>query len=133
MIVRQQKDKHALNEIPPVSIRNEEQVLGLIAELSLEMLTQFDTSLSEDKNILAKSKDLTNNLKNCIIMRMGEKEVLNSYIKLNKTCSSLFELYRNKKTTTKKIQNTLNQARFSIKHMESYFDSVIYPLLMNNQ
>lgn len=63
--------------IPPISIKNELKVLEQIEKLSLENLSKYPTSLEEDLKLLKDDNGtLTNNQRNCVLMRSGEKEVL---------------------------------------------------------
>jgi histone-lysine N-methyltransferase SETD3 len=132
ILLQQEKKEYSFNEIPPVSVRNEEEVLKLLSKICERTLKEFPTSIADDKQLLSKSKNLTNNIRNCIVMRLSEKEVLKSYITLNKMCEPLFELYR-KKASPKKIYTSINQVKLNIKYLESYFNIVVSPLLENKQ
>jgi len=69
--------------IDPINPSNELKVMAMIAKAAEETLKGFDTSLEEDNKLLNSGKDLTMNLRNCVVMRRGEKEILHAYIDLN--------------------------------------------------
>lgn len=57
------------------------------------MLGEYDTSMEEDKVLLtnAKATGMGENERNCIKLRMGEKEVLYEIIDFSEACIKLFE------------------------------------------
>lgn len=62
--------------IPPISIDNEKRVLKRISDLSIDQLKKYPTTYEEDLKILeTKSKEMTFNQRNCVLMRSGEKKV----------------------------------------------------------
>jgi histone-lysine N-methyltransferase SETD3 len=66
-----------------VSPNNEVNVLADIAFAAECVLAGFDTSLEEDDRLLVEEdKSLTMNVRNCIIMRRGEKQICHAYINL---------------------------------------------------
>jgi len=71
----------SLIKIDPISIRNEAAAMRLVAKEAENVLNGFDTSLEEDNKLLA-SENLTMNIRNCVLMRRGEKEILHAYIDL---------------------------------------------------
>ena len=52
--------------------------LRKMAKLSLD---RYPTTIEQDKNLLETNATLTYNQKNCIMLRIGEKEVLNEITK----------------------------------------------------
>ncbi|CEO98985.1 SET domain-containing protein [Plasmodiophora brassicae] len=68
-----------VKRIGPISCRNEIAALRMLKEACLKSLAAFETSLEEDDEELA-SSDLTNNIRNAIVMRRGEKRVLHFFI-----------------------------------------------------
>lgn len=70
-------------KVDPISQRNEAAVLADLAAKAQQTMAGFDTTLEEDNKILKdRANELTMNIRNCIIMRRGEKEVLQAYIDL---------------------------------------------------
>jgi histone-lysine N-methyltransferase SETD3 len=65
------------------TIENEKRCLNKIMEKFLDILSKYSTSVEEDKELL-KNPNLSFNIRNCIIMRMGEKEILEYFISFSK-------------------------------------------------
>jgi len=70
----------SLIKIDPISIRNEAAIMRIIAKEAQNVLEGFETTLEEDTKML--SENLTMNIRNCVLMRRGEKEILHAYIDL---------------------------------------------------
>ena len=64
-------------------IENEKKCMNKIIELFENILHKYSTSINEDKELL-KDKNLSFNIRNCIIMRIGEKEIIEYYISFAK-------------------------------------------------
>jgi histone-lysine N-methyltransferase SETD3 len=80
-----------LEIIDPISIANETRVMQAMAQQCQTVLSGFDTTLEEDNKAIEEGK-LTMNVRNCVVMRRGEKEVLNAYIDLNNTLQEVKDL-----------------------------------------
>lgn len=72
--------------IPPISIDNELIVLQLIEQATEFALNQFDHTLQEDNALLLNTTLYPHfsNIRNIILMRRGEKEVLHHWLSLSK-------------------------------------------------
>jgi len=83
-----------LEDIPPLSIRNETNVLTSLAVAATKSLKKFRTSLDEDNALLADEDayPMFTNARNAVLMRRGEKEVLTFYVNLMKVCCQLFKM-----------------------------------------
>jgi len=88
-----------IDDIEPVSIPNEVQVLQAISESSQKMELLFDHTLEQDNAIVKQDKEekdpkkkLNMNFRNCLMMRRGEKEVLRFYIDMAKECIPLLQM-----------------------------------------
>jgi histone-lysine N-methyltransferase SETD3 len=69
--------------VPPISMRNEASVLQHVAIAAQRVLSGFPTTLEQDNKILQDPEHkLTMNIRNCVLMRRGEKEVCHAYIDL---------------------------------------------------
>eukprot|EP01083_Nonionella_stella_P141743 437319_1 len=79
------EDRHAL------SIENERKVLQSVRDAARESLAQFDTSYEEDCRLLDEHEAFSN-IRNCVLMRHGEKEVLRFYETLFDRCTSFLEM-----------------------------------------
>jgi len=81
-----------VKELEPISLRNEIDVLKAFSEEAKRVLTTFDCSLDDDNKLLADpERKLTMNIRNAILMRRGEKEVLWHYIDLCRAAVTLSE------------------------------------------
>lgn len=56
-------------------MENEKKMWAEILKICTDIAVQYPTTLAEDRVILEKTK-LSINQKNCVILRMGEKEVM---------------------------------------------------------
>ena len=68
-------------QVAPINVRNEASMLQHLAARAKLVLNEFPTTLEEDIKLL-KDTSLTMNIRNCIVMRKGEKEVLHAYLDL---------------------------------------------------
>ena len=73
-------DSFQCSDIPFISIENEKAVLNHIKNQCAIQLKKYPTTYEEDIKILDTQKDLSYNLRNCVIMRSGEKHVMIYYI-----------------------------------------------------
>ncbi|MCC6557451.1 MAG: SET domain-containing protein-lysine N-methyltransferase [Polyangiaceae bacterium] len=83
----------SVEEIPPLSARNEEAVLAAISAAAAVSLAGFDTSVAQDEAILRRLP-LSPNQRRCMILRMGEKRVLGHYQRLAGAAAPLLGLTR---------------------------------------
>jgi len=83
-----------LEDIPPLSVRNETMVLTSLAVAATKSLKKFETSLEHDNALLADEDRYPRfgNDRNAVLMRRGEKEVLRFYVTLMKVCCQLFKM-----------------------------------------
>ena len=77
-----------VEDLEPLSLRNETHVLQLLQFTAQGILAKFDTSIDEDTALL-KDPTLTFNQRNCVVVRRGEKQVLQHYIDLADVCIPL--------------------------------------------
>jgi hypothetical protein len=75
-----------------VSASTELKVLNVIYASTKACLNKFDTSLKDDVTLLSKddvasdANKLSTNVRNCIIVRMGEKAILEYWLNLSNAC-----------------------------------------------
>jgi len=120
-----------LKKIDPVSIRNECAILQVVAKACEETLKGFDTTLEEDYKLLEDpDKKLTMNLRNCLIMRRGEKEILHGYIDLAKHVKAVEQknLRQLKKYLDKHVIGRGKKPSIAWR-MEMFFEELWIPLL----
>ena len=83
----------SLEKIDPISIKNEALVMGALARQAEKVLAGFPTTLEEDNALLSSSDSkLTMNVRFCVLMRRGEKEVLQAYIDLDRTIQEVKDM-----------------------------------------
>jgi len=116
-------------KIEPLSIANEALVVKAIAKEAKRTLQGFDTTLEEDNKILETQK-LTMNIRNCVLMRRGEKEVLHAWIDLDKTLDEVKDMDRRqlRKYVARNINNKGPEPSFEWRK-EMYFTELWTPLL----
>lgn len=117
-------DGFKLEEIQPISIRNEIAVLEGIKKACLESLALFDHSLEHDEKLVA-SGELAqySNERNCVVMRRGEKRVLTWFINLaDNSIPFLKKPWKDlKRIAAKCYQGTSG--------LDTYVTSVVVPLV----
>jgi len=119
----------SLEKIDPISIKNEYKVMKAIAAQARQVLQGFSTTLDEDNEKL-QSQELTMNVRNCVLMRRGEKEVLHAYIDLEKTLDDVIEFDNRslRKYLSRHVFNKGSEPSFAWRK-EMYFDELWVPLL----
>jgi len=91
--------------LPKISVNNEKRALLRLKALMEERLSLYSTSLEQDVEML-KTQQLTENQRNIVMLRKGEKVVLHWHLQLVETCLPLLlsadieEFKRLKKTGT---------------------------------
>jgi len=81
--------EHKLEEIDALSIANELKVLADLKKAAEVSMRAFPETLEHDEKLLATEYTEWGNKRNCIIMRRGEKQVLDWLIKLADLASPL--------------------------------------------
>jgi len=84
-------EKFDVKKIEPLSLRNELEVIADLSIAASNSLSQFDCDEEQDTRLLADPK-LTTNIRNAILMRRGEKQVLAYYRDLDGVIRQLVEL-----------------------------------------
>ena len=67
-------------DLPPLSVRNEKKVLLRMQIEAMKVLSGYPTTYEEDLEILETNKELTFNTRNSVLMRSGEKKILEHLI-----------------------------------------------------
>ncbi|CAD8159503.1 unnamed protein product [Paramecium pentaurelia] len=76
-------------KIPFIGIKNELAMWNFIENICIHALNQYPTNLDQDLEIL-KICELTINQRNCLILRIGEKKILNFYKQFSEKMKKLF-------------------------------------------
>lgn len=87
-----EKSHFKATKAKPISIQNEKKVLSKFRELVKEGIAKYTTSLEDDIEIL--KGDLTENQRNCALMRQGEKTILHFFGELIEFVLPLFDLQK---------------------------------------
>ena len=100
-----------------------------IAREAQRTLKGFDTTLEQDNKILEEGK-LTMNVRNCVLMRRGEKEVLHAWIDLAKTLDEVKDKDQRqlRKYLARFVNNQGAEPSFGWRK-EMYFTELWVPLL----
>jgi len=90
MMLLSSADDFKIDDIEPLSIQNEIAVLQTLAKSAAKQLSNFDSTVDDDNRMLTDAKrKLSMNIRNAVLMRRGEKEVLQYYVDLAKECVPL--------------------------------------------
>lgn len=112
-----------IEDLEPISVRNERKVLLAVQRAAQDALDAFDTTLEEDEQLLESNKypQFTNE-RNCVLQRRGEKQVLHWYLSLAKMSLELLELpWKDLKKRTAKVG-------YASTTQEYYINNVLAPL-----
>jgi len=116
-------DDFKLEDIDPLSIRSEIKVLEQIRQAAKEQFSEFDQDLEHDLKLLASGSVTDNNVRNCIVMRRGEKQVLNWYINLADKCIPLLQMpWKDLKRATAKCYQSSSA-------FDHYIKEVVVPIV----
>lgn len=120
-----------IEKIDPINARNEAQCVYAVAREAKRVYSGFDTTLAEDNEML-KNPDskLTMNQRNCVIMRRGEKEVLEAYIDLAERVKIIenMDLRDVKKYMQRNVNNRGHSPTMPWR-LENWFNDIWIPLL----
>jgi len=120
-------------KIPPISPANELRVMTEVKTAALQVLEGFDTSLEEDNKMLDDpDKKLTMNMRNCLIMRRGEKEILHAYLQLADHLIAIkdLDLRGAQRYYAKNVKKGGKEPTVEWR-MERYFEEFWFPLMQN--
>lgn len=76
---------------PLLSFELEEQVWSEVGRLAKSSLSDYPTTLEQDYELL-KRPDLSFNIRNCVTLRVGEKEIFGNYQKMAEELTQLLRL-----------------------------------------
>ena len=113
--------------IPPLSKENEIKVLKHLNLLCRNALDKYPTSFEEDQYSYQNEKDLSFNLRNCLLLLMSEKTVLSYFIYFCEYCLDLFRFNSQIEILAKLSKDyELNDCQF-----EFYIQEVILKLIQD--
>jgi len=120
-------------KIDPINVKNELLAMVELQKACKETLASFDTSLDEDNKLLEDpEKKLTMNLRTCIVMRRGEKEVLAAWVATVDHLKNMkdMDLRGAQRYYAKNIKMNAREPTIEWR-MERYFEEFWFPLMQN--
>ena len=97
--------------IPPVNIEIEINVLKKLKILLIQALNQYPTTIEQDKKIYKEDKNISFNYKNCLLLTISEKNVIDYYIYFCEFCLDLLKV-KNRKELIDKLSTNINDFQF---------------------
>ena len=116
--------KGIYSSISPITKELEIQVLKYFNYLCKDALKKYPTSWEEDKMLLKSKKNISYNMKNCLILIMSEKKVLLYFINFCEYCLKLLKM--NEIEIITKVNNDYNHYECQFKE---YIQDVILKLI----
>jgi len=120
-----------LQKIDPISVANELRAMNELQKGARKILAGFDTTLEEDNKLLEDpDKKLTMNMRCCVVMRRGEKEILNAYVTLVDHLNAIkdLDLRGAQRYYAKNIKKSAKEPAIDWR-MERYFEEFWFPLM----
>lgn len=114
-----------VDDIPPISAKNEQLSLLALAKGAKASLSLFDHTLEEDKALLADEENYPklSNKRNIVIMRHGEKEVLHFFKDLAMKCIPMFRMQ------WKDLKKVASKYKDDEDPLGNYIKMVVVPLV----
>ena len=97
--------------IPPINKEIEINVLKKLKILLEQELNQYPTTLEQDMNTFKNDKNISFNHKNCLLLIISEKNVINFYIFFCEYCLELLKT-KNRKELIEKLSVNINDFQF---------------------
>ena len=118
--------KYSLQE-DPISIENEGKALKMLAYFSKQALDKFATTMEYDEQLLKNYQKYQrfSNKRNIVVVRFGEKQVLNYLIKLNVVASKYLTMTPEQISLQSEKISKLDDKDINVSAFEDYFDNVI--------
>jgi histone-lysine N-methyltransferase SETD3 len=113
--------------IPPLSKDLEVQVLKHLHFLCRKALANYPTTFEQDQNLYKTKKNISFNLRNCLLLLMSEKTVLSYFIYFCEYCLDLFKL----KTQFEVLSKLSMDYKYNDCQFDFYIQEVILKLIKN--
>lgn len=110
-----------------LSFENEQAVQQHLLFTFQTHMDKYSATIAEDREMLKDEEKMTENLRNCILFRIGEKEICEFFIESAQYCLELMDM---KFTAAKKKTQSL-PAKFET--MRDYLRSSVLPLILENE
>ncbi len=119
--------KPSFNTILPISIKNELKVLSEIQRIAIENLNNYPSDYESDCKLTLQVENgdvsLTNNQRNCLMMRKGEKKILLFFQSFAVYATGLFEL------SSKEIKKKVKKDFPNYCPYDTYINDVVLNLI----
>jgi histone-lysine N-methyltransferase SETD3 len=114
-----------LEDIEPISVQNEIKCLTHLATECKRQLTKFDTSYEDDVKLIESGElQMYSNERNCVVMRCGEKRVLQGFVDLAAKCIPYLNMaWKDLKKVAAK------SSRGAVTDVDFYVTTVVTPLV----
>ena len=111
--------------IQPISKELEIKVLKHFSLLCRRALGKYPTTFEEDQNLLKSKKNISFNLRNCLLLLMSEKTVLSYFIFFCEYCLELLKL----KTQIEVLTKLSTDYKYNDCQFDFYIQEVIFKLI----
>ena len=111
--------------IEPISKELEIKVLKHLSLLCRRALGKYPTTFEEDQNLLKSKKNISFNLKNCLLLLMSEKTVLSYFIFFCEYCIELLKL----KTQIEVLTKLSTDYKYNDCQFDFYIQEVVFKLI----
>lgn len=120
------EDDYEINfyDVAPISLESEVEVLQYFHYLCKDALRKYPTTYEEDRMLLKTKKNISFNMRNCLLVITGEKKVLEYYMYFCEYCLMLF-----KKNEYEIISKINKDYKYNECEFEFYIQNVILKLI----
>ena len=113
--------------IPPINKELEIQVLKHLHLLCRKSLAKYPTTFEQDQNLYKSKKNMSFNLRNCLLLLMSEKTVLSYFIYFCEYCLDLLKL----KTQIDVLSKLSMDYKYNDCQFDFYIQEVVLKLIKN--
>ena len=111
--------------IPPITKELEIQVLKHLHLLCRKALAKYPTTFEQDQNLYQTKKNISFNLRNCLLLLMSEKTVLSYFIYFCEYCLDLLKL----KTQTDILSKLSTDYKYNDYQFDFYIQEIVLKLI----
>mmetsp|Transcript_39461 Transcript_39461/g.63241 ORF Transcript_39461/g.63241 Transcript_39461/m.63241 type:complete len:189 (-) Transcript_39461:140-706(-) len=119
----QREAAETLEGTGPVNIANEIKALEMIKTAAKTALERFSTEIESDEKLLEEKKYADINERNCIVMRLGEKKVLQWFVDMAGRAQEMLQM------SFYSFRSKCVQSMYEDRAFDVYSQKVIEPLL----
>ena len=111
--------------IPPITKELEIQVLKHLHLLCRKALAKYPTTFEQDQNLYQTKKNISFNLRNCLLLIMSEKTVLSYFIYFCEYCLDLLKM----KTQMDILTKLSNDYKYNDNQFDFYIQEIVLKLI----